>query len=230
MLNRFGIGTISDHGNEKEGPGCGQAGTEGREEERSRSYAEIDSRAQVRNCSEGGAGKMEQRWKDLNARIMELFARGKYAAAVVLAKEAVCLAEATAGAENPVMAASLCNLAGLYIAQRRYVDAEPLFHRSLAICEEAFGPDPPDVAACMKLLAHLYRHQSRNDEAELVYRRSLALYEKALGPDHPDVAKTLNDLAELYSYQGRYAEAEPLFRRSLSIEEKNCEQTNKSAP
>jgi CHAT domain-containing protein/tetratricopeptide (TPR) repeat protein len=124
------------------------------------------------------------------------------------------------GRENPQLATSIYNLAGLYQEQGRYAEAEPLLKRSLAISEKAFGPEHPDVASSLNNLASVYHHQGRYVEAELLLKRSLSISEKALGPKHPDLAPTLNNLAELYRDQGRYLEAAPFYQRSLSISEK----------
>ncbi len=50
------------------------------------------------------------------------------------------------GPQDPRLATTLNNLAGLYQAQGRYAEAEPLYKRALAIIEKALGPEHPPVA------------------------------------------------------------------------------------
>jgi CHAT domain-containing protein/Tfp pilus assembly protein PilF len=156
----------------------------------------------------------------LNRQVVALSRQGNYAKATKIAKRALAIAEQKSGPDNPVIATSLNNLAGLYQSQGRYAAAEPLYKRSLALYERALGPDHPDVATSLNNLALLYQRQGRYAAAEPLYKRSLDLYEKALEPDHPDIAMSLNNLAFLYQRQGRNAEAEPLYKRSLALYER----------
>ena len=57
------------------------------------------------------------------------------------------------GPEQPDVAPSLNNLAGLYYALGNYAAVEPLLQRSLAIMEKALGPEQPDVAAMRRVPA-----------------------------------------------------------------------------
>jgi tetratricopeptide (TPR) repeat protein len=135
-------------------------------------------------------------------------------------KSALQIDEETLGPDHHDVAASLNNLARLYVSQGRFAEAEPLYKRALSIGEKALGLDHLSVATRLSNLAGLYYRQGRYADAEPLYKRALAIQEKALGLDHPDVATSLNNLALLYYSQGRYAEAEPLYKRSLAIYEK----------
>ena len=73
------------------------------------------------------------------------------------------------------MAASLNNLAALYVTQGQYAQAEPLYKRSLAIREKALGPDHPDVATSLENMAALYRKTNRAEEAEALEKRAAAI-------------------------------------------------------
>jgi len=82
----------------------------------------------------------EERWKELNTQVVQLYVQGKYAEAIPLAQVCLQVAEATFGDDHPNVAVSLSNLAELYDGQGRYSEAEPLHRRALAIYEKAFGP------------------------------------------------------------------------------------------
>jgi CHAT domain-containing protein/Tfp pilus assembly protein PilF len=162
----------------------------------------------------------EQRVNDLSTQVVQLCQQGKFTEAIPVAEEAVRVAEAIFGPEDPKVATSLGILAMMYRVQDRYADADPLYKRALAIREKALGPDDPDVAASLKDLAGLYCHQGRYADAEPLYKRALTINEKTYGPEHLIVATSLDGIADLYRIQGRYADAEPLDKRSLAIREK----------
>ncbi len=76
-------------------------------------------------------------------------AQGKYAEAVLVAQEALRVAEAI-DLEHPGVAQSLNNLAELQHAQGNYAEAEPLYQRSQAILENALGPNHLGVATALE--------------------------------------------------------------------------------
>ena len=162
----------------------------------------------------------ESRWKELNQQVISLYQQGKLAEAAPLAEEALRVAEASFGPEDPAVASSLNNLAQIYTDQGRYAEAEPLYLRDLSLLEKYLGPEHPAVAKALNNLASVYREEGKPAEAERLYQRALTIREKALGPEHPDVASVLNNLAGIYEDEGRYAEAEALYQRALSIHEK----------
>ena len=153
----------------------------------------------------------------LNARVTELYQRGRYGEAVGPAEDVARLAERSHGPDHPAVGMSLNTLGALYRALGRYTEAESLFKRGLAIAEKTRGPHHPDVGAALNNLAGLHQDQGRYAEAEPLFKRDIAISEKALGPGHLAVGSGLNNLAALYSRLGRYEEAEPLYRRAVAI-------------
>ncbi len=145
---------------------------------------------------------------------------GRYEEAAQFLKQSLAIREQTSGAHDPIVAASLNNLALVFKKQGQYANAELLHKRALAIEENALGPDDPGVADSLDNLANVIQIQGRLAEAEPLYKRGLAIREQRLGPDHPDVAYSLNNLAILCVIQGRYVEAEPLYKRAVTIKEK----------
>src|ERR687885_1299927 len=158
--------------------------------------------------------------KQLIQQVNQLQKQGQYSAAIPLTERILVILEKNLGAEHPLIATSLNNLAYLYDEQGNYSQAEPLLQRALAIREKVLGKEHPAVATSLNNLAGLYQEQGNYSQAELFYQRALAIKEKVLGKEHPDVAESLNNLAALYSYMGNYSQAEPLFQRSLAILEK----------
>ncbi len=95
-------------------------------------------------------------WETYMAAATKADQQGNYPEA---AKElAAALKEAEGfGPQDPRLAVSLNNLAGLYYAQGRYAEAEPLHRRALAIREVALGPEHPDVGTALNGLALVLR-------------------------------------------------------------------------
>lgn len=128
-------------------------------------------------------------WDTLNQEAMFLFRQRDYDRGVVVAKNALGVAERTFGSNHPNVAVLLNNLALLYQIQEQYAAAEPLLKRSLSIMEKAFGPNHPEVALVLDRLAGLYGGQEQYAAAEPFYTRELAIWEKISG--QPDAARVL---------------------------------------
>src|SRR5260370_18716613 len=71
-------------------------------------------------------------WEELNREVMSLSRQGRYDRAVVVAKQALQVAEQALGPDHPNVATSLNNLAELYRTQGQYAQAQPPYKRSLA--------------------------------------------------------------------------------------------------
>jgi len=134
--------------------------------------------------------------------------------------------EQTFHPEHRRVAATLVNLASIYVDTGKYDEAEPLLQRALIIQEKAHGKEHRDIATLLNWLANMYSFQGRYQASESAYLRSLAIREKVLGPDHSSVAVSLGNLGILYGYIGRYREALSFFERSLTIGEKSLGSTN----
>jgi type II secretory pathway predicted ATPase ExeA/tetratricopeptide (TPR) repeat protein len=158
--------------------------------------------------------------RDIDLQAKALSTQGRYAEAETLYVRSLDMQGEVLSPEDPTIASTLNNLAGVYYVRGKYAKAEALYQRLLGLDEKRLGPEHPHVATSLNNLAVLYDTQGRHDKAEPLYRRALAIKEKTLGPGHPGLATSLNNLAVLYEAQGRYAEAEPLYRRALAIKEK----------
>jgi tetratricopeptide (TPR) repeat protein len=152
---------------------------------------------------------------DVTARYLQ--ERVRYQEAEMLYQRALHIREQQGGLEHSDVAATLNNLAALYLDQGKYEQAEPLHQRALHIREQQGGPDHPDVAATLNNLAILYLEQGKYEQAEPLFQRALRIWEQQLGPEHSLVAHALNGLALLYLNQGKYEQAEPLYQRALRI-------------
>lgn len=121
---------------------------------------------------------------------------GSHAEAQAAWEQALIIQEEKLGPEDPAVATSLNNLAGLYQTQGKYAEAVPPLERALAIWQAVHGPNHPDVAVDLNNLAGLYKMQGKYTEAEPLYRQALAVMEVVHGSKHPHVATSLNNLAK----------------------------------
>jgi len=119
--------------------------------------------------------KQDTDWKTLDAEARSLCKQGQYDRAIETAKKALEVAENAWGPDHLDVAASLNNLAMMYMIQGQYAQAEPLYKRSLAIWEKALGPDHPLVADSLENLAALYKATNRPEEAEALKKRAEAI-------------------------------------------------------
>ena len=85
-----------------------------------------------------------------------------------LHQRALAIMEKSLGPKHPDVAASLNNLANLYLNLGDYAKAEPLQQRALAIWEKSLGPEHPNVAGSFHNLANLYKQPGRLREGGAV--------------------------------------------------------------
>ena len=154
---------------------------------------------------------VEQRTADLLHFVGQYrrYALAAYAEARPLYERALAMREKVLGAEHPVTASSLGNLANLLHDQGDLAGARPLHERALAIWEKVLGAEHPDTALSLNNLAVLLQDQGDLAGARPLYERALAIREKVLGAEHPHTATSLNNLALLLKAQGDLAAARP---------------------
>ncbi|KYC35121.1 hypothetical protein WA1_09560 [Scytonema hofmannii PCC 7110] len=157
----------------------------------------------------------------LNAQVFQLCQQGDLKQAVIVAKQAIMLAQSTQTTEHPAYCDSINNLAELYRMQGRYSEAEPLYQQALNTRKRLFGEEHIDVAQSLNNLAALYVSQGHYSQAEQYFLTVLNLWKLLLGDEHPQVLIVLNNLAEVYREQGRYQEAEILYLQIIKIQKNN---------
>ncbi len=156
----------------------------------------------------------------LSGEAARLHLQKKYDEALPLAKQALELREKALGPDHELVATSLYNLAGIYVAKVRYADAEPLYKRALKILEKAFGVDSKNLTDTLEQVGLMRFAQGNTGDAQKLYLRSLAIKEKTFGPEHLEIARTLSSLGRLFERVDKPANAAEYFKRSLAIREK----------
>jgi tetratricopeptide (TPR) repeat protein/CHAT domain-containing protein len=155
----------------------------------------------------------------LNLKAAQLYQARNYGEAMVLAREALALAEQRFAPQDARLAKLLNNVALLHEMLKQYAEAEPFYRRALSIEEVALGPAHATVGKTLKDLAGLYARQKRFAEAEPLYQRAITVLEQAAGPEPGNLLAALNGYANLYRQQGRFREALPLYQRCLAVAE-----------
>lgn len=155
----------------------------------------------------------------LDAQVVELYGKGRYAEATPLAREVLALRERSLGKEHLEVASALQNLAELERAQGALAQAHRLLLRAVAIHDRALEPDPLGLAGVLNNLGALLLQEGAYGEARLILERALSIRERALAHVDIDLATSLNNLGYLLQAQGAHAEARPLLERALSIYE-----------
>ncbi|HYR62624.1 MAG TPA: tetratricopeptide repeat protein [Actinomycetota bacterium] len=153
----------------------------------------------------------------LHMSAVALHLLGRLNEAEANAREALALL-ATAGDDEPALAALLSDLGAIIDSSGRYVDAELLHRRAGALLVSkapGIGFDHQRVRSARGLAANL-RAQDRNREAHAILMPALAYAEQLLGPDDPDTLSIMVDLGAVCEPLGRTAEAEDLYRQVLA--------------
>ncbi|MDF5714663.1 MAG: CHAT domain-containing protein [Rhizonema sp. NSF051] len=144
----------------------------------------------------------------LNSQVVKLVGEGNLQQAIIVAKQAVNLANNLQFTAHPAYCDSLNNLAELYRLQGYFLQAKSLFIEVLTVRKNLLGEEHSDVAQSLNNLATFYYSQGNYSEAEKLFSEALELWKRLLGDEHPEIATNLNNLAEIYREQGQYLKSE----------------------
>lgn len=123
--------------------------------------------------------------------------------------------------DGGLLATSLANAGGLYLALGRGTDAEPLYRRALLLREGVHGKEHLAVAETLHGLAEARRIQGAHADAEPLYWRAVMIRSWLQGGAHQALWPTLKGLAEVNRALGREPEARELYARASAIAEKS---------
>lgn len=162
--------------------------------------------------------------RGLSSRLLNQIAvfyqsKAQHHAAEPLMRQALALAEAAYGENNPIVAVALNNLADLLHDTNRLDEAEPLMRRALTIDETVFGRNHPNTATRLNNLAQLLRETERLEEALPLLVRVFEISENRGGDPHPSFGAAMNNLAMILQEFNKPKEAELLYRRALAFDE-----------
>jgi tetratricopeptide (TPR) repeat protein len=121
--------------------------------------------------------------------------------------------------EHKYIAASMNNLAEIYLQKEQYEKAELLLRKAVGISERKQGDENENaiLASSLGNLACSLRYQKRYHESELLNKRALKMFISVHGKNHHSVAISLDNLATLYGEQERCMESELLNIAALKM-------------
>jgi tetratricopeptide (TPR) repeat protein len=111
-----------------------------------------------------------------------------YSQARPILERALAMRESVLGAEHPLTAATIHNLAHLHHDLGDLERAQTLYERSLAIKEKVLGQDHPETATNLDNLALVLKDRGNLGGARPLFERALAIYERVFGEEHVDTA------------------------------------------
>ena len=155
----------------------------------------------------------------LEKEVEELYATGKYAAALAAAQKLVTLREQKFGKEHPKTGSALSDLGVIYLATADYPRAEGLLRRAVEILEASKGPDDL-LATALGNLGTLLKKKGDTKGAEKAYERAITLEEKGGAARESALGTVLANLGGLYMATGQLSQAEKLLLRAITIHEK----------
>jgi len=153
----------------------------------------------------------------MNEQAVNLFTRGKYAAAQPLFAQALEIRRRLLSDDHPYTAGSYNNLAVNLNVEGKYAEAQPLFAQALQIRRRLLGDEHPDTLQIYSNLAANLRAQGKYADAQPLCEKVLETNRRLLTDDHPETAGSYYNLASNLSVQGSYAQAQPLFEKALEI-------------
>lgn len=144
-----------------------------------------------------------QRWQELQGQAEGALAKGDYAQAEALGKQAVAAGTAGFGAVDPNVATSWSGLGAAQLRNNNLSEAENSFRQALQIYEKRLGAEHEFTGAMLNNLGLVLERQGDFSSAELLLRRALVIREAKQGRNHPDTAVTLANLARVLDRQGK---------------------------
>jgi tetratricopeptide (TPR) repeat protein len=181
----------------------------------------------------------------IQKRIEDLWAVGKFAEAVPPAQELLSLRERVQGqhhwetsdaqrlvetlkrsaalpadlgrllAETPAVAAKAKDL------HRRgnYAEADALYREVMAAYVKTLGSDHPATASACNDVGNNLVSLGQRSAADQLFRQALVVQEKTLGPTHPHTAASYHNLAFNLTAQSQYAEGERWYLKAIAAKE-----------
>jgi tetratricopeptide (TPR) repeat protein len=155
--------------------------------------------------------------QSINSLSTVLSARGDFAGALAQQQRALAIWEASLGAEPPVVAMGLGNVATSQMRAGDFEAAEGTARRALAMRERMLPDDHVDVGFSRIVLSEILLHRQKLDEAAELAQGGLDLMATAVGDEHSYIAFACLVLAHIDQARGDVAAARGHFERGVAI-------------
>jgi tetratricopeptide (TPR) repeat protein len=124
------------------------------------------------------------------------------------------------GADSPMIANALVNLANVAAAQKDFATAEPLYNRVLDLNMKTYGENSSATADTLRGLGQMYAMQGDAAKSEATLLHVLKIFENMYGADDFQVSLPLSLLCYGYDQSGATAKSQTCHARLLGIAEK----------
>ena len=158
-----------------------------------------------------------------------LYAKGDYAAAEPLFRQALKVASKTYGSRHPDTLMSINHLGGLLYAKGDLAAAESLFREALKGMRDTLGNRHPDTLMQINNLGVLLLDKGKIAAAEPLYREAVEVQRETLGNRHESTLISIGNLGLLLVAKGDLAAAEPLCREALEVSRETLGSQHRSA-
>lgn len=135
-------------------------------------------------------------------------------------EKALALRRQVYGAQHPLVAESVFNLARVVHAMGQYAEARTFYEDSLRMQRKFLGTRHVAVAETLFELGLCLRNLGQYLDAVQAYQESLQLRRELLGDEDRKTAETMHNLAAACWHDADYDTAEPLYNEALRIRRK----------
>jgi tetratricopeptide (TPR) repeat protein len=139
-------------------------------------------------------------------------------------REALAIKEPRLDPNDPSLAITLGNLAGVHWRRKDFDQAEPLYLRAADIMKAAHGAGSAEYGVALSNLGQLYGdwadapgQAARRAQEEEYKTKDFSITLAARGPRHPEAAISHNNLAVMNTKRGNWRGAEAEMEREVAI-------------
>jgi tetratricopeptide (TPR) repeat protein len=144
-------------------------------------------------------------------------ARGEWARADSVAREALKIFRAAHGDRHPSLAAAMSDIVSAQLSSGRWKEAEASAREALDLLRRLGRERSPPAVAIMNDLALSLNYQGRLAEAGTVMHEVVALDSALFGPAHPELASHLENLGHVYFTSGFQDSNIAVLKQALAI-------------
>ena len=140
-------------------------------------------------------------------RVVQLYQQGRVREALRLGENVTAIRRKLLGKWDPNYAASLHNLAFMYMTLGDYSRARSLYHSVIEVRSSVLGKQHPDYGMSLNNLAQIELREGNLIVAERLYTEALEVFKTALGRKSRYWGGTLNSLGHVYRSLADYSRA-----------------------
>ena len=142
---------------------------------------------------------------------------GNYDKAYSHIRQSLATHEQLYGAQHPLVANSLRELAVVEHYRGNLQTADSLYRKAVRLYEITGAQGSGDYAVALNDFGTMLLDQAKFDSAAIVFENSLSLMKQHFGEDHYQLGSVYNNLAFAWDDLGNYSRADSAYRQALTI-------------